>query len=130
MSDESTGQAQARSDVPAEVAHGQGRGLGHLANRIPPSRGGRPVSPSTLTRWITHGVAGPSGRRVYLEAVRAGGRWVSTEAALARFLALLTPSRTDDPACNEPSTKLKPQRRPTRQDDQERARQELKRLGI
>jgi hypothetical protein len=28
MSDESTGQAQARSDVPAEVAQGHGHGLG------------------------------------------------------------------------------------------------------
>jgi hypothetical protein len=128
MPEELTSPAPARSDVPAEVARGNGLGLGQLARRCPPSRGLRQVSPETLARWITRGVNGPGGCRVHLDAVRLGGRWVSTEAALARFIAALTPSQTD--TSDQAAAQTKPQAARTRQDAQERARQELDRLGI
>jgi hypothetical protein len=114
--------------VTTEVAQGNGLGLGQLARRCPPSRGTRQVSPETLSRWITRGVKGPGGRRIYLEGARLGGRWVSTEMALARFIAALTPSQTD--TSDQPAAQTKPQAARTRQDAQERARQELDRLGI
>jgi hypothetical protein len=45
----------------------------------------RKVSPGTLRRWITAGVAGHR-----LEGVRLGGRLFVPRAALSRFLAILT----------------------------------------
>lgn len=68
--------------------------LSQVAKRLPPNRGGKPVHVSTVMRWITKGVRG-----VRLEAVRLGGRWVSTAEALQRFSDCLTAARYDsDPA--------------------------------
>lgn len=55
------------------------------ARRVPPTRLDRPTHVSTIIRWITHGVRG-----VRLEAVRLGGRWVTSVEALDRFAAALT----------------------------------------
>jgi hypothetical protein len=44
-----------------------------------------------LWRWITEGVRLPDGSRVRLEAARLGGRWLTSEPALRRFLAAQTP---------------------------------------
>jgi hypothetical protein len=52
-------------------------GLPAAARHLPPYRGGRPVNPVTLWRWITTGVQLTDGRRVRLEAVRLGGRWLT-----------------------------------------------------
>jgi putative transposase len=65
-------------------------GLCEAARRLPPGRGGRSVSFSCVLRWITHGVPGPDGRRVKLEAVRVGGRWLTSVEALARWAERLT----------------------------------------
>jgi hypothetical protein len=40
------------------------------------------VNPSTTFRWVTNGAKGPGGRVVKLEAVRVGGRWITSRAAL------------------------------------------------
>jgi hypothetical protein len=66
-------------------------GLLTAAKRLPPGRGGRPVSVSCVLRWITHGVPGPDGQRIKLEGVRVGGRWLTSEEALARWAERLTP---------------------------------------
>src|SRR4051812_45979899 len=66
-------------------------GLGEAAHRLPPGRGGRPVSFSCVLRWITNGVTGSDGERVKLEGVRVGGRWLTSEEALARWADRLTP---------------------------------------
>lgn len=42
---------------------------------------GRPVDPSTVSRWINHGVHGHR-----LAARRIGGRWCVDREALDRFL--------------------------------------------
>lgn len=68
-------------------------GLAQAAALLPPGRNGRPVSPSTLVRWIVDGVAGPDGTLVRLEAIRLGGRWVTDEDAIRAFAERLTPSR-------------------------------------
>jgi hypothetical protein len=68
------------------------------------------------------GARGPNGERVKLEALRLGGRWVSSREALQRFAEALTP-HTDTPAS---ATRTPRQRRRA----SERAARELERLGI
>lgn len=70
---------------------------------MPSSRGGRPVVPQTIGRWISSGVAAPDGRRVRLEARRLGGRWVTSREALERFMAALTPGLDDEAVVETPA---------------------------
>jgi hypothetical protein len=70
--------------------------LGQAAAKYPGHRGANRLHPATLTRWILRGVRALDGRRVRLEAVRVGCRWLTSEAALARFAAAL--GATGDPA--------------------------------
>jgi hypothetical protein len=72
-------------------------GLYEAARRLPPGRCGRPVSFSCVLRWITAGRPGPDGKRVKLEAVRLGGRWLTSEEALARWAGRLTPRLDGEP---------------------------------
>jgi hypothetical protein len=92
-------------DVRAEIAAGHALSLPEVARRMPSYRRkrtggtdekpeyGEPlsVSPCTVWRWITEGVRLPDGRRVRLEAARVSGRWLTSEQALARWLAAQTP---------------------------------------
>jgi hypothetical protein len=98
-------------------------GLGTAARRLPPGRGGRPVSFSCVLRWITTGIPGPDGRRVKLEAVRLGGRWLTSEEALARWAERLTP-RVDTDSVPAPRTPRQRMRAA------ERAAKELEQEGI
>jgi hypothetical protein len=89
----------------------------------PPGRRGRPVSLSCVLRWVLTGATGPSGARVRLEAVRLGGRWVTSRQALQRFAERLTPrlDREPAPAPQSPAQRLR---------DSERAARELAKVGI
>src|SRR5262245_19164493 len=58
---------------------------------LPSSRMGRPVSLSCLLRWVFDGVKTPDGRRVRLEALRLGGKWVTSMEAIQRFAESQTP---------------------------------------
>lgn len=60
------------------------------ARRLPPGRNGKPTAPSTLWRWTVQGVIARDGTRVFFEAVKIGGRAVTSEQALARFAAKLS----------------------------------------
>jgi hypothetical protein len=71
--------------------------LNQAARRLPPGRRNRPVSLSCVLRWVLEGVPGPDGRRVKLDAVRLGGRWVTSLEALGRFAEQLTPRFGDIP---------------------------------
>src|SRR5262249_48381711 len=88
--------------------------LSEAAKLVPSNRGNKPVHVSWVLRAVMRGAevdnkgrGGAQRRRVRLEAVRAGGHWVTSREALARFLAAVTaqktaaqaePSRaTDDP---------------------------------
>src|SRR5262249_18814337 len=89
---------------------------------LPPGRGGRPVTPSCPLRWVLSGVQTPAGR-VYLEAVRLGGRWLTSREALQRFAERLTPRMGGA----EPSAPRGPDRR---RRASERAGAELETLGL
>jgi len=65
---------------------------------LPPGRNGSRPHLSTLLRWIMHGVPAPDGRRVRLAAVRMGGKWLISRAALADFAEALTPRLDTEPA--------------------------------
>jgi hypothetical protein len=68
------------------------------ARRLPPGRRGRPVSSSCVYRWTRDGIRGPDGQRVCLEAVRIGGRWLTSLEAMQRFAERLTPQLDAGPA--------------------------------
>ncbi len=97
--------------------------LSQAARHLPPGRRGRPVSMSCVLRWVLNGVPGPDGGRVRLEAVRLGGRWITSREAIQRFAERLTPRVEGQPAA-VPRT---PDRR---RRASERAAADLERQGI
>lgn len=81
-----------------EITAGEGLSLAEAARSLPTSRGGKRVSPSTLWRWSRVGVKLETGVCVRLEVARMGCRWLTSRAALARFLAAQNPhSETSEP---------------------------------
>jgi hypothetical protein len=98
--------------------------LNAAARLIPPARSGKRTHLSTLLRWILRGARSPSGERVLLEAVRLGGRWMTSREALQRFAEQLTP-RLDAAASTETPRTPGQQRRAA-----ERAERELNKIGI
>jgi hypothetical protein len=89
-----------------------------------PAPRGKRTHISTILRWIMHGAKAPDGTRVRLEAVRLGGRWLTSREALQRFVQALTP-RVDG-ADPEPEVRT-PARR---QKASEHATKEVERYGI
>jgi len=61
------------------------------AQLLPSNRAGKRVNFATVWRWVLKGVRGFDGSRVHLEAVRVGGRWLTSQEALERFATTLTP---------------------------------------
>jgi hypothetical protein len=59
--------------------------LPEAARLVPPGRYNKRPTLSTVLRWIQHGVGG-----VRLEAVRLGGKWVTSLQAMQRFAEALT----------------------------------------
>jgi len=81
------------SDIPlvlAEIQTGDGLSLSAAGRLFPGHRGGGTVDPSTAFRWVTRGAKATDGTVVKLEAVRVGGRWITSRGAVARFVAALT----------------------------------------
>jgi Protein of unknown function (DUF1580) len=97
--------------------------LSQAARLLPPGRRGRPVTLSCVLRWVLTGTKAPSGEVIRLEALRLGGRWVTSREALQRFAERLTPRVGTKPA---PSPRSPAQRRRAG----ERAARELENLGI
>src|SRR5438309_219453 len=95
--------------------------LAQAARIQPPGRAGRPVHISTLVRWITAGSRGPDGATVRLQAVRMGGRWLTTRAWLDDYARRLTPAYGDE----SPRASSASRTRST-----ERAARELDHIGI
>lgn len=99
--------------------------LNQATKLLPAGRLGRPVSLGCVLRWILDGTKTSSGERVRLEALRLGGRWVTSREALQRFAEALTPS-FDTPTAI-PSTSRTPGRRQRASDH---AAAELEKIGI
>src|SRR5208282_374235 len=72
--------------------------LPEAARAIPPARGGKKTSISTILRWITCGTKAPSGLLVRLEGCRIGERWMTSFEAIQRFAERLTPKFDEAPA--------------------------------
>lgn len=66
-------------------------GLSQVGNYLPTGRFGSRVSVSCALRWVLDGVRLRSGEVVRLEALRLGGRWITSVEALERFAARQTP---------------------------------------
>jgi hypothetical protein len=89
---------------------------------LPPGRNGRPTHVSTVFRWMLRGVRLPSGAVVRLEAIRMGGRWLTSKEALQRFAEAQTQHQDSRP---------EPPRSPARrQHANQRAAAELDGLGL
>jgi hypothetical protein len=107
----------------SEIEAGEGEPLTRAARRIPSARNGRPATLSRLFRWAMQGVLGPNGERVYLEAARLAGTWITTPGAIRRFVAAQTPRVVTDPAPT-------PRASAARQRASERAGKALEGIGI
>ena len=95
--------------------------LTQAATILPAGRQGRKVHFSTILRWVLRGVKTPAGP-VQLEAIRLGGRWLTSREALQRFAERQTP----DVSRPEPRFRTST----ARQRHLERVEKELTKYGI
>jgi hypothetical protein len=65
--------------------------LSRAARLVPSATGEGTVHPSTIHRWVVRGHRG-----IKLEALRLGGRWVTSAEAVARFAERLTAAYTGE----------------------------------
>jgi hypothetical protein len=93
--------------------------IAEAAARVPSFRPGKKTHVATIFRWIQHGVRG-----VKLEAVRLGGRWVTSAEALQRFAEACSAASAPDAA--PPARPIPAARRLSA----ERADRELAEMGI
>jgi hypothetical protein len=111
-------------DVITEVVAGQGITLSQAARIIPPYESGRRLNPATVWRWSRGGVKLADGTRVRLEVCRVGCRWLTSRAAVARFLAAQNAPAASPPTAPRPHASNK---RTKRAEDIE---MDLERLGL
>jgi len=97
--------------------------LSQAANLLPPGRGGARPTLGCVLRWILKGAKSPSGDLVRLEAIRLGGRWLTSREALQRFAERLTPRLEGKPV---PAPRTPNQRRRA----SEAAARELEKMGV
>ena len=82
--------------------------LTEAAKLMPRRRNNAKPHLSTLIRWVIDGAPSRDGRRVRLSAIRCGGRWLTSRAALREFYELLTPKL--EPSLPAPMTPTKRKR--------------------
>jgi hypothetical protein len=109
--------------VSTEILAGAGLSISQASRRFPPYRENKPIAPSTVFRWMLNGVRLPDGSRVRLEAVRLGGRWLTSAPAIERFIARQTPSLETDSGPRSRSAR-------TNTLAAEQAARELEQLGV
>ena len=97
--------------------------LSQAAALLPPGRNGARPTLGCLLRWVLHGAKSPTGERVRLEAVRLGGRWITSRESLNRFAQKLTPPLEGEapPAPRTPSQRRRAS---------EAAARELEKMGL
>lgn len=76
--------------MPIDLQNHQLVSFAELAKSLPSRRGGRPVHASTISRWRSRGVCG-----VRLEAIKAGGSWLTSREAFADFCERVTAAETN-----------------------------------
>jgi hypothetical protein len=79
------------SPVPISLASDSIITIRQATTILPQWYGGKPVHFSRVFRWITEGILAFDGERIKLDALRLGGRWITSEEALQRFVERLTP---------------------------------------
>ena len=84
------------------------------------------VNPATIWRWQSKGVTHANGLKTKLEALRCGGKWITSREALDRFVALQNPA---DPAPIVLATPSSASRKAKRS-AADRAGEELERMGM
>jgi hypothetical protein len=95
-------ESDAVPEVLTEIQSGGGLSLSAAGRMFPAHRGEGTVDPSTVFRWVTRGAKTPGGQAVKLEAVRVGGRWLTSRAAVARFVQALTSAADSSPQTPAP----------------------------
>lgn len=105
------------AQVAAEIVAGDAITLLDIAQQFS-------VNPSTCLRWLMRGLPNGRGERVRLAAIKRGRVWLTSRAALGRFLGAMPQYHSAPPA--------PPIRTPTQRDrDSARAQQQLAdRYGI
>jgi hypothetical protein len=105
-----------------DLTHEQPLPLSEAARRLPPYRG-KATHLSTVLRWVLTGARGPAGEKIRLEAIRLGGRWLTSAEALQRFAERLTPNL-------HPAPTPAPRTPTARRRASEQAAKKLEALGI
>lgn len=72
------------------------RSLSDVRSRFPGARKNAILHLATMIRWCTRGIRQPDGSRVRLRAIRAGSRWLTTDAWVDEFIAVLTVAHIPD----------------------------------
>ena len=100
--------------------------LSQAARRVPPYPDGKHVSPSTVWRWIVHGVRG-----VKLESYPIGRRLFTTAEAIERFSQRLREAHQQAHRADAQETAtVRSRTEAQRQRDIEHAERELKDAGV
>ena len=107
-----------------DLTHESSITLAEACRLVPAARGAKKTHLSTLLRWILHGAKTPDGQTVRLEALRLGGKWVTSREALQRFAERLTPKIDDTSPTPTPRSEAKRRRA------SERAAAKLETLGM
>ena len=102
--------ADSTPSVLTEIIAGDAPGLSAAARLLPAHRGDGRACASTIWRWIRTGTRTTDGRVVKLEAARLGARWLTSSAAISRYMAALTPT-TSEATSQAPPTRTETQRR-------------------
>jgi hypothetical protein len=92
------------------TVHTEYLSLRQAAERTPPTKGDKPVHPSTVGKWVTRGVRLRDGSRLRLAAIRYPGGWKLTADSLAAFLDRLTADSLGEDSASGPSDAPEPAR--------------------
>jgi hypothetical protein len=107
------------------VELGQLRPFAEIAKSLRPTRAGKPVRVSTISRWRCPGFAARDGSRITLRAVRLPSGWATTVEWVEEFFAAVTADKTGQ---QPPAASIRTPVR--RRHEIERANRELDDIGI
>jgi hypothetical protein len=91
-----------------EILTEEMKSLAEARQMLPRGRNGSLPHFSTLVRWITDGAKARDGSTVKLDAIRLGGRWITSKEALIRFMDRLTVDPAHGREADSPATSTRP----------------------